>query len=149
MEQNKFQMTMKEEWVRWEPIEGLTGKYDIKSLCTDTNSLIITLYSCTSKEKHKIEFKFTSFVNAYRETNESFRINLFHELSKKYAGNFYGDWTFFKVVNSEYIAWLIQDSCAHAALKMIHFCLMGYDSVVDIITCHTPLVRIIKLPNNK
>src|ERR1700754_2156360 len=104
MEENKFESIMqKEEWTRWEPIEGLEGKYDVESLLADVNGLLIILCSATSTKNHKIELKFTSFINAFRETNESFRFNLFHELSEKYLGNFYSDWTFFKVVNSEYL----------------------------------------------
>jgi hypothetical protein len=134
---------MHEQWIRWEPVNGLKGKYDVESIISDDNGLIVRLCPYSS-DSHKVELTFKPYAQAYRQTDESFRTALFHDLSEKYGKGFYAHWTFFKVVESEYLAWLDKESCTYStAIGFEHFALICDDSVVDIISRNEPIVSFI------
>lgn len=133
-------MKIQSEWIKWEPIHGLAKKYDIESIVDGKNGLVIRLYSDNKADK-KVEIIFKNYVDAYRHTNESFRINTIHALANKYDSNFYGDWTFFMVKDSEYLRWLSQESSSYADMfPFIHFCFLGVDSIVDVLARYEPVV---------
>lgn len=134
---------MQEQWMRWKPIENLEEKYNVDTIF-DTNEdrgLIITLYSCKDRTR-KVEIIFKDYADSYRHTNESFSLRAPDQLSKTYGKEFYSDWTFFKRVDSEYLAWLAYESCEYShRFDFIHFCLLCSDSVVDILARYEPTVR--------
>lgn len=134
---------MQEQWARWEPLDGLEDKYDVDFILdtNDDRGLIIMLYSCKDRNR-KLEITFNRYVDSYCHTNESFRINLPYELSAKYSKEFYANWTFFRIANSSYLAWLAHESCNYSKeFNFVHFCLLCPDSVVDIIARYEPTVR--------
>ncbi|MCL4415097.1 MAG: hypothetical protein M1365_00125 [Actinobacteria bacterium] len=83
-----------EEWTRWEPINGLSGKYSINSLTIAEDKLIIQL-SDHDKVK-KIEIVFDNGIDGYRYTYESFCFKIFGDLSEKHGTEFYKNWSFLK-----------------------------------------------------
>lgn len=130
-----------EQWTRWEFAPDIAGKYDIESLISNIDGLFIRLYS--SDNTRKIELAFTPCADAYRQTNESFMFNLPGELDIKYGGDFFAHWTFFKVENSEYLLWLSKQSQGYSTeFDFVHFCLLGEDSVIDIIARREPHIKI-------
>jgi hypothetical protein len=134
---------MQEQWMRWEPIEGLNGKYDITALTANRTGLTITLIPFQGNGQ-AVEITFNKFVEAYRHVDESCRTALFHELSENHKEITYGSWTFLKATNSEYLTWLAHESGGWSeTLELMHFCLIGDDSVVDIAADYEPTVQII------
>ena len=127
-----------QDWIHWEPIVGLSEKYSIYSIAWLEKGVIITLSDRASLKKIKITFQ--NFVDAYRYSNKAFCSNFFSILSMKYGEEFYKNWTFFKVNNSEYIKWIVQKSYE---ATFIHFCILGDDEVVDILARYEPIVKII------
>lgn len=132
-----------EEWTRWEPINGLSGKYSINSLTIAEDKLIIQL-SDHDKVK-KIEIVFDNGIDGYRYTYESFCFKIFGDLSQKHGIEFYKNWSFFKVTNSEYLQWLSEKSRTWSdQFTFIHFCIFGNDEVVDILARYEPIIKIIE-----
>lgn len=145
MEPNKFkEIIMQEEWTRWTPIEGLAEKYDVDFILDGKEGLKIRLYQ-DGNRTHKVDLIFEGYADTYRHTNESFRIKTVHELAQKYDKEFYGNWSFFKVSDSEYLKWFSEESCEYSEeFDFTHYCILGTDSVVDIIARYEPTVEFIK-----
>jgi hypothetical protein len=133
-----------ETWSRWEPIKNLSGRYYINSfLLSEESDLVIKLSD--EHNLQKIEIRFDGAIDAYRYTNESFYFKTFGELTEKYSEDFYSNWSFFKVANSEYLTWLSEKSCTFSnEFPFIHFCIFGGDEVIDILARYEPKVKIIE-----
>jgi hypothetical protein len=135
---------MKEIWEKWEPIENLAAKYYIDAVLDTIEDFKIIL-SQEDKRNNKIHIIFENSVDAYRSTDESFRLHLIETLDKRYGSDFYGDWTFFKVKNSLYIQWLSEQSYGISEdLNFIHFSFVAADSILDVVTNYEPKVLFIK-----
>ena len=131
---------MQEEWVRWEPIKDLSGKYSVDSVIMGEKSLTIGLSSECNPTK-KVEVRFEYAVDAYRYTNDSFCLKVCTDLVAKYGKEFHGNWSFFKVDHSEYFHWLSGKSCAYAdEFPFTHFCIVGSDEIVDVLARYEPMV---------
>jgi len=134
---------MLERWVRWEPIEGLSFKYFIKEIIDNPNLFKIVLKPLNSEQK-SIEVLFENGVRVYRRTDESFRAKLVHDLDEKYKVDFYKNWTFFKVENSEYFFWISDQSYEWSDVhSFIHFSLIASNAVVDVLADYEPVVKFI------
>lgn len=134
---------MTEVWERWNPLEGIAGKYDVDYILDGKNGFIIRLYS--DKDTKKIDILFEHYADAYKHTNESFWFKTCGDLSAKYGGDFYADWAFFKVKNSEYLAWLSEKSATWSdQFPFMHFCMMGTDSVVEVLARYEPTVTFVE-----
>lgn len=132
---------MQEEWIRWEFAQDIEGKYDIETLISNIDGLFLKLRS--PDNPRKIELVFTPYADAYRDTNESFIFILPGELEQKYGRKFFANWTFFKVANSEYLSWLSNRSQGYSEeFDFVHYCLLGDDSVIDIISRYEPHIKI-------
>lgn len=133
MNDNKKPANFTEAWSRWTPpIIGKDGDYDIIKIEDNIENLKIFLRHM--KINREIEICFDGGVLAYRTTDESFRINLIHELTQKYGKSFYVDWSFFKVEESNYLKWLVDEAFRTVSeSKVNHFSIMGPDLIVDIL----------------
>lgn len=135
---------MQEQWVKWEPIKGLFQKYYIESILDSINGFEIVLFEGHDK-KEKVHVVFENSIDAYKCSEEGFRLKTIWELGDKYGKDFYGDWTFFKVINSRYLQWLSEESVGmYDSLSFIHFSFLVADSVLDVVTTYEPKVKIIK-----
>lgn len=133
---------MNEEWTRWEFCPGLSGKYDIETLVSNLDGLFVKLSS--PDNDRKVELAFTPCADAYRQTNESFIFVLPGKLEKKYGGEFFANWTFFKIANSEYLSWLSNRSQGYSEeFGFVHYCMLGDDAVIDIIARREPHIKIL------
>ena len=131
-----------EEWSRWEPIKGVSGKFFVDVLTMTEDGLLIKLSNW--KNSDKIEIAFNGLIDAYRYTNDSFCFKIPSELSKRYPDDFYSNWTFFKVTHSDYLKWLSEKSATWSnEFDFVHFCIIGGDEIVDILARYEPDVKII------
>lgn len=129
-----------EKWTKWEPVSGIFGRYyiDFFGMVGDEWDFVVRLND--QHQAQKIEIKFTGVVTSYRYTNESYCFGVFGDLSKKYGDDFYSDWSFFKIIGSDYVQWIIDKSYDSG---FIHFCIIGGDEMLDIVATYEPEVRII------
>ncbi len=132
-------------WKRWEPAEVMAGKYDIDTLHLDNQGLILTLDLIESSQPHRIQMSFIPFNGIYRETNESLKAGIFGTLTEQYSSNFYGNWSFFIITHSLDNNQTATSSATtnNFSKPYIHFCIMGYDSVIDIFASDYPMIKII------
>lgn len=138
---NGRNINMNEQWVKWEPINGLSAKYYIDSVSDSLKGFQIVL-SDSHDEKQKILITFKNSVDAYRNTDETYRTNTISTLDEEYGTNFYGDWTFFKVMDSSYLKWLSEESCTISDSRNLkHFSFVAVNSILDVVTNYEPLVE--------
>jgi hypothetical protein len=132
---------MNEEWARWEPVPNLVNRYYIDSVHNDSNGFTIVL----SEDRivtNKVYIRFKDWVNAYRQTDETFRANLIHELHEKYGAKFYSQWSFFKVRNSSYISWLSAESSTISDnFELTHFVVFDPNNVIDVVAGYEPTIE--------
>ncbi len=142
MSLNKSQDFM-EDWTHWEPVEKISGRYYIDALIlSEKHDLIIKLSN--ENDTHKIKITFPNPVGSYKYTNESFCFKIFGDLSDKYGVQFYSNWSFFKITNSQYLQWLLEQSGTISNVCLLqHFCMVGGDEVIDVVTQSEPEVTII------
>lgn len=126
-------------WKRWEPKIELKNKYYIDTI-KDEDNLIIELSDEVGTEK--IIMRWDGCITSYTCTEESSRSILYdnNELTK---------WTFFKVENSQYLKWIEYQSLGiEQGDKLIHYCIIGINSVVDIIARYDPEISLVLNENN-
>lgn len=122
---------MSDIWKCWEPKKKLKNKYYVDSI-KDEESFMMELSN--EDETEKILLKWDGCVVSYTCSEESARSILYdkQELTK---------WTFFKVENSSYLKWIEEQSLGiEQRNKLTHYCIIGINSVVDIIASYEPEV---------
>ena len=136
---------MTEQWVKWEPIKGLAPKYYINSVSDSIKGFEIIL-SESKNEKKGLRIFWQYSPDAYRSTNESYTNEIIVDLYNRYGRDFYGQWTFFKVENSEYLQWLSQKSSGISDYnKFTHYSILSSEYIMDIIDNSDPVVELIDL----
>lgn len=128
---------MIEQWIQWIPINNLISKYYIDTIIDDLENFRIILSELNNRN-NKIQVIFKNSVDAYRSTDESYRLKIIDELNKQYGKQFYVDWTFFKIEKSEYIKWLVNQSYDTISESSIHFAFVAADSILDVVTTYEP-----------
>lgn len=131
---------MKENWQRWEPISGLVKKYYVESLSDKVNGFELLLSEANNS--NILQVLFPDSVHAYRSSDESFRQTTLQYLDEQYGSEFYSEWTFFKVEDSEYMQWLVSQSYEILESELLtHFVFLASDSIVDVIAAYEPLIK--------
>lgn len=135
---------MTEKWEQWKPISGLANRYYIESISEGINGFQIILSEEDNPAK-KALFTFENSVDSYRSTNESFVLKIIDDLDKRYGTDFYAHWSFFKILNSDYLKWLSEKSFGISdSLHFKHLVFFGLDSMLDVITCYEPKIELIE-----
>lgn len=130
---------MQEKWTRWEPSANLSKKYYSKAI-TDIadDGFRIQLFDRDGK---KVLVSFPISVEAYRSTDDSFVYDTLDFLDKNYGTEFYAEWTFFKIENSEYLKWMKKQSGEmFECYQLQHFCIFTINCMIDVITNYEPKV---------
>lgn len=130
---------MKEKWNRWEPIKGLSKNYYCESLIdTPDDGFQIRLFDNNNK---KLQISFPDSVEAYRSTDENFIYETLEYLETHYGKEFYENWTFFKVKNSEYLEWIKKQSGGIFEIYQLeHYCIWTVNCRIDIINNYDPKI---------
>jgi len=132
---------MEEKWTRWEPASNLAQKYYIHSISDTIDGFFIKLFEENNKKK-KIKITFEDSVNSYRNTNESYRLKTIDHLDTYNADK--RCWTFFKVNNSSYLQWFLEESYGiYDDFPFIHFSFVGVESILDVIAKYEPKIELI------
>lgn len=141
---------MQEKWIQWMPsIQNISAKYYIESL-TDNIEGFRVILADSAGNSSKISMSFTNGVSAFRSSEEGFRLSTISYLDKKYGGEFYSDWTFFKVENSEYLKWLSEQSGGISDLYTVkQYSLITDDEILDIVTSYEPTITVLTTNGDK
>ncbi len=135
---------MQEQWVQWKPVNNLSTKYNIDAISDSLDNFKVELTDYNNG-KNKVIVTFENSVDAYRTTDETFRLNCINTLDKQYGPDFYGKWTFFKVTNSKYIQWLSEESCTISdSLPLVHFSFIAANCILDVVTTYEPKVELVE-----
>lgn len=137
---------MKEQWHKWKPVNDLSRKYYLERIIDTPDEFKVMLSDLLNPNK-QAHILFKESVHCYRKTYESFASVIIHDLHEKYGEEFYGDWTFFKVTNSEYLEWISQKSAGWSDYRepLIHFSLLLTDYIIDIVDTTEPNVQLIEV----
>lgn len=140
-DQKAMTKMMNEQWIKWEPISGLEGKYDIEKLCDDLNGCEIILVHSQDKNK-KVRLTWKNSIHSCTRTDKIFTYKTIASIDTKYGFEFHKNWTFFMVKNSDYLKRLSEESytLSDQFYGVIHFALITPDSIVDIIPTYEPEV---------
>jgi hypothetical protein len=133
-----------EHWTRWHPLESTPQGYRMGDIEISANNLKVELIQ--HDDFNKLEIVFNTGIEAYRFTNESWCFMIFNDLSYEYGTDFYANWHFFKIDNSEYIKSVVPcDLKISSRSELQHFCIMGNDEILDILAYQEPQVKMITL----
>lgn len=136
---------MSEKWIRWEPIKNLARKYYIESIAESIEDPFKVILSDAGNKGKNVLISFSNGVRAYRSTDKPYALDTIHFLVKTYDKDFYVDWAFFKIENSEYLKWLSEKSCGISDYQhLIHFCILAADSIVDIAVDYEPTITFLE-----
>ena len=127
---------MQEELIKWEPIKNLQQRYWVEDIILEGKNLTIELYP-EQEQLQKVVLYFNGTVQAYRYINESFCFNLYDNFFKESGQVLEEGWVFFKVKNSKYLQLFLD---IKKIRSLIHFSILGYDEIVDIIATEEPVV---------
>jgi len=132
---------MSEKLIRWEPVKELKGIYYLDSTA-DTASSFELVFSDAIDENKQLQVKFSSRVKGFRSTYETFRERSLLDFYKKYDKSVYQDWTFFKLANSEYLAWLSDQSQGESEKwNLTHYLFTTMEFILDIVHNEEPVVQ--------
>lgn len=131
-----------EQWVRWKPLQELSGRFLVDDLHMSHVGVRILLIS--ENNDIKIEILFDGPTYAYRCTNESLCFGIFPSLGVRYGHDFYANWSFFKINNSDYLQWVASKTTGSIDdYTLDHFCIIGNNDVFEILSRYEPLIKII------
>lgn len=135
-------MNHHEQWISWQPLEGMHGVYHLDDFYDNPHCFRLMLYG--DQDDRKIEVLFPRGVLAYRWTDESFRLVSIYDTHKRSDAMEYNPWPFIKVEHSSYIQELTQaaeEEIDTAPLK--HFLFIDEDQLVDVIALDEPQIRFV------
>ena len=139
-------MNKQEEWIKWEAVTGLSQKYDIKSVHDDFDGLTI-VFSDKKNKKKEIHVIFDGWIACYRSADETYMDHRVRNLFSKYGSNFFCDWTFFKVINSEYLQYISETSGTISDhTPLIQFAFFTDDSIFEILVAYEPKIEFVDVP---
>lgn len=131
-------------WSKWEPIGGLANKYHLLDIVLNSNGLSIRLIN--NEEKSKVTIDFKESVWSYRMIDEGFMLLTENHLYSKYGSDFYLNWSFFKVSESDFLNWIATQSFnISTKLHLKQFSILNFDDCIDIVAGYEPEVSLSKI----
>lgn len=135
-----------EIWTYWLPvnIEKSDYCYYIVSLCQDGWDLNIILEHVQNK-KHKLHISFNR-AYCFRSTYELFTCMMMDKAYNKQGKAFFSGRQFYKVTNSQYIAWVQEQSgnVSDSLGVLEHYVISTDDQMVDILSYKEPSAKFIE-----
>ncbi len=146
-------MNVQEIIYAWKPIDGIGGKYYIKSVCRDYDGLKVVLVKYDTNNTQGVVVNFKNGFESYRESTDLLSMNSLQGFIHPYEG-FIGSedeksqtpWAFFIVKNSEYLRWASYQSYSVSdTMNMTHYAIWTEDYTLDVLSVCEPTVEIITL----
>jgi len=134
-------MNNKEHWVKWEPAQHLAKTHTIKTIIDEIDTLILNFFE-SYKEDKKFQLIFDDSVVGYRSVDEGIRLTIGENCIQDEGKDIYGQWTFYKVKNSNYILWLKNQAVPGIDFsKLIHFAIITESFIVDVAAVNEPIIK--------
>lgn len=120
----------------WEPVEGISKEYYFVSLINSSDAIELLLKHADDEKTILIVFE---RVICYRYIDEGRRYRTISELVKHSDSAIYSQNRFFKILNSEYLTFIVQQaSRAFSANDGMHYAFFDSEGFIDIITFTKP-----------
>lgn len=131
-----------QRWTGWCFKGQKAGEYLVDDIVLVGKSLSIKLF--WPEDVYKIEILYKNGVASFSHSGKSECLKITDILLKSYGDYFYTNSRFFQVKKSEYLDKLAATSYGVSDMfSLKHFCVLGKDEVVDIITNDEPEVKIL------
>lgn len=136
----KIKVMPKEIWTQWKPAENLSARYHIDLILEGIEGFKLIMSDAQDDSK-KLTMLFENSVFSYRNTDESFSRDIVDSLRKEYGQEFWEKWIFFKVLNSNYLNWLAEESYGFfESDEATHFSIIAMNSILDIADNSNPKI---------
>lgn len=122
---------MNEQFIKWYPFKNISDKYYIDAIIDNFEGLSILVVDKSTNSNVRLIWE--CGVETYKCTDETARSILWSDkqLTK---------WTFFEVLNSGYINWLVQQSCGiYKYDELKHYFIAAANCTLDIICTYEPI----------
>ncbi len=131
-----------EQLIRWDSIPGLAGQHIMQRFSFHGSDLELILKQYQCQNPRRIEVSFRRSVIMHRITNESFRIAL-GSPGFDNEGRHISTWPFYKVSNSQLIAWLLLENSLTQDVHdtLTHYICSDAEAYIDIVATEEPLVE--------
>lgn len=131
---------MKEKWIKYKTDINIPTNITMKWLLDYSEALCIT-FEIEDKLNSFINVTFDAGVLVYRNRDESDFLKKMNFLTDNYGSRFYIDWRFFKVTNSEFIHWFVdQNYNMFKVDDILHFVFITNDEVIEVLSFTNPKV---------
>ena len=133
---------MSEQWIKWEPIEGLSANNSIYAVIDNPDQFKIILSNHDHETKQTL-ITFDKSVDSYWFTKEILRINTVYHVRDHYGKDFL-NWTFFKITNSNYLK-LFSNKLegSNNFFPYMHFSFFTDDECLCVIATYEPKIEFI------
>lgn len=131
-----------EKWIKWSPPIGTLAPVYLGAETIDlVNRLEIFLIGVKNISEN-IKVVFGPTVYSYRSTDESSFCATAKRIIELNKGPYYGEWAIFKVVDSTYIQWLIEESEGQINCEgIMHFLIRTENTYIEIISTCEPEIE--------
>lgn len=130
-----------ENWIVWNPTNVELGKaYAVEAVhCEDQIKFII---DC---EENKIEITYDGFIPVYTYSLEGIRTATWGSVQEQHNDKyFFKKWFLYKVENSRFLKWALEESCGYYSEKeIVHYCIVTQQSLMDIVATSEPKIKIL------
>ncbi|MDX8047163.1 hypothetical protein SH601_14320 [Gracilibacillus sp. S3-1-1] len=132
-----------EHWEKWVPINGLPLKMYRDRFSDDKEGIVLELSD--DIEKMKVVVKFNNGVLSYRSAYAGALLDTLEKLEEQYGTSFFGEWTLFKVKNSDYIKWFLHESKGvYQASDIEHYVFITTDDMIEVLATSPPSMIVMK-----
>ncbi len=130
---------MKENWSVWRSTNIPKGKYELISLEQNWNEVKLIF----DDEKTKIEVIYKEEILAFRSCDESDRWKTIDTILAEKGGDFFKNKLLFKVENSEFKQWYIQENFnIRNETEFEHHVFVAMNDIIDVLALHEPIIQI-------
>ncbi|HJZ23831.1 MAG TPA: hypothetical protein VJ201_05200 [Candidatus Babeliales bacterium] len=134
-----------ESYKKWDPLQtmpGLAGKYRIDVIHDSSEYFSVSLLDIQNQD-HKIKFIWKDSLSISRKVDFSQNSRYLNNLKRTVAPELIDNWSFFKVENSKFLAWLsIQSDNWSDYMSFEHYHILGPDSLLDIVANYEPIIEL-------
>jgi hypothetical protein len=123
---------MEEQFIKWEPVDGIENEMWVEALHDDYEGFRILLKG-SAQSSGILRITFAQYYG-YRNVDESYRDKLWQK------GNFeQRDWSLFNTAASEFIDWVFEESNGlYSKEEMVHYCIKTGADIIEVVANQTP-----------
>ncbi|MGM7684692.1 hypothetical protein ACSVDA_21530 [Cytobacillus sp. Hm23] len=130
-----------ERWERWTPVDCLPSIIYNNSLIDNREGLTLEFNDGYSEIKIIIRFEFGALT--YSNTDKGYLVETINYLQNNYDKTFFSSWPLFKVTNSKYLKWFLEESSdLYESKEISHYVFLTQNDVIEVLSIHTPLITI-------